>query len=509
MAEEKDRKEKIKDRKDKKEMDLVRAEFAKANETNEKLANMVKNQQLEIKKGHAVMTKQGGMLKQYVEEQSPFLKKAFGFMKERKAGREGGKLKNLISPRTLGPAVLKGLSLGLMKFGVPGAIGAAKMIDVVDGYQEFSAEQRNLQQEQAIDVIKEMTEAKKEKGDIVKALKETGMKSRDVALALEAYGDEMDATLKESMQSGIDTGSSNKEIIDTIREQSETTADVSDDTLNMLIDAQRETTAIIATQNDIHKDKLAFDKEAAQDAQLRWLDEMDLKRDQEDEGSGLFSSLLGGLGLGAGAGGLGGFMGALKKATPLVKGLGQAGLVAAAAWAGWEVGKVLNKGINRLTEFFSGGANSTLGGWFYDLTHPTDGSQKMSEDEYFIKGEGRKLKNQAKRAGFKVDAKTTRGEFDEFIKSDKYAKFRQRQLKLDSKKPDRRSEVIRLEKENKRQIQQQKEKDKQDMIQSQSEAIEKVGQNIVVSGGGKSKRIDEINSNADDLLPYIVKGVGN
>ena len=219
-------------------------------------------------------------------------------------------------------------------------------------------------------------------------------------------------------------------------------------------------------------------------------------KDDKKDGGGLFS-------------GLGGMSGALKKAIPLITALGTAGLAAGVAFAGFKVGGEINKGINKMVSFLTGKEGETFGGWLYDITHPDEGGGKrLSGDKAFMRG-GQLYKGlqQAKKAGFKVTAKTTRGEFEEFNK-------KRIEKNLEAKKKASLQEEV--EKADNRVMKAKKaQKDKEMSVferMTDDEAIAKITAqalkelNINVGGGGVSK-LDTIPSNSDDLqLAYSAKG---
>ena len=73
-------------------------------------------------------------VKGFIEKESPLLDKTFKFFKE---GKKREKIKAVLQAKTMGPVMVKGLSLGLLKFGFGGALGAAKIFDVTEKFQDY------------------------------------------------------------------------------------------------------------------------------------------------------------------------------------------------------------------------------------------------------------------------------------------------------------------------------------------------------------------------------------
>ena len=84
-------------------------------------------------------------------------------------------------------------------------------------------------------------------------------------------------------------------------------------------------------------------------------------------------------------------------------------------------------------------------------------------------------------------------------------------MKLDTEKKVNREEIVtKIEKDRSVEKNARKEKDKKELQQNMSDTIQKVTQEVLVINTGKTKRLDEIPSNPDDLpLTFITKGVAN
>jgi len=59
--------------------------------------------------------------------------------------------------------------------------------------------------------------------------------------------------------------------------------------------------------------------------------------------------------------------------------LGKAGMVGAAGMAGWEIGSLINAGINKAVQYASDGKNKSFGGLVYDKLHPSS-QQPIQQD---------------------------------------------------------------------------------------------------------------------------------
>ena len=491
-----------------KNLEKALLEFEKSNQNVEKLANIVKKQQLDVKQGQAQFTEQGGTMKQFLAKQSPLFDKTFSFLKARKEGKEGGKVRNLLSAKTLGPAFIKGLSLGLLKFGVGGAIGAAKIIDVVDSYQDFSKDLEATRKGEFTTIIGDLIENEnKSKKDVRDILKEQGVSNSEIGFAMDAYQDIIDERMKESIQVQIENGKTNDEIRDEIFKGNDPENQEIDDQSTMaLIEEQRRTSEILETQNDIIKNTLEFQKQEAQNDDFRWK----LMRDKEKEDTqddGIFGSLLSGLGdLGA-MGGLGGIIGGFKssllKAAPLIAGLGAAGLAAGTAFLAFKAGGAISKGIDNFTQWLTGDKEATLGGKIFEMFDIKD--KKIVQDKFFATGQGKRSLKQAKKLGFKVTGQTTGQELQDFL-----SQYNEKQREMEVEKLSTSKMILENEKRNqikKEELETEKinnQKKFQVQLEKSVQAQQQAGGTTIIDN---TKRLDEIPTNSDDLtIAFLSKG---
>ena len=506
-----------------KDLEKAITEFKKANELNTRLANNIKKQSVEIQKGKAVKATQQGVLKQFISKKSPILDKTFKFLEQRRSGREGGKLRSVINAKTLAPALIKGLSLGLLKFGVPGAIAAAKMIDLTDDFQEFRKDTESTARETNIELVEQLVKNENKSTDEVKrVLKDNGLKSRDIALVLEGYQDRLDDGLKESIQSGIEAGQTNKEILSEITGQNlemsnmasdtkaivEQATDNSDkviDSNDDLLGEQKNTTEELRVLSLIEQQRLAFEKQVEQNNELRFIKEMDAKREIEepDGGGGFFSSLLGSMfGVGGPGAMMGGFKKSLLRLTPLLAGLGTVAAAAGVAFAAFKIGGKINEGINSLVETFTGEEGATAGGKFFDVI---DGATKRMKDFF---GVGEKAEDvlseralaQARERGF---TGTSGEDIRKFIEAER--KQRLEMIKEEPKSAE--IETLKTEIKNKQRLDDERKRSEDRAFQEKliQESGEQTRQQIMVID--TNKRLDKIPANTDELpLAFMAKG---
>lgn len=440
---------------------------------------------------------QKSYLKGFVEKESPLLGKTFKFFKE---GKKREKLKAIFQAKTMGPVMVKGLSLGLLKFGIGGALGAAKIIDVADSYQDYVKDADAEKKKEMLNLVDELRtgENPKTMDEIREVLKKQGVKSFEMTDIMSEYQTTLDERMKDIVTQGAESGKSSKKV------------------LKELVSKGAIDNKIAIERADIDKKRYELEKQSEQNEQLRHLELVGTGKDEKKDG-GLFS-------------GFKGFKTALSSAIPLIKGLGSAGLVAGAAFAGFKLGGEINKGINKMVSFLTGTEGETFGGWLYDVTHPDEkgggfGKKLSGEKAYARGGMNYDALQRAKKAGFKVKADTTTGDLLDFNRKRADAIREQqaveRQKTKETKKtviaakekPSLQKEVAKAE-TNK--IKAEKERKDKEMSVfekfTDEEAIAKITaqalkeMNINVGGGGSSK-LDKIPSNSDDLqLAYMSKG---
>ena len=125
------------------------------------------------------------------------------------------------------------------------------------------------------------------------------------------------------------------------------------DYLDLMVDVQKEGNQVAVDRENTDKKRFELEKQVEQNTQLRHLDLMDANKDKDKDSGGVFGGLLGGFK---------GFKGALGKATPLIKGLGKAGLVAGTAFLAFEAGGKISDWIDKATEKITGEEGATAGG---------------------------------------------------------------------------------------------------------------------------------------------------
>jgi len=479
-------------------------QYKKSTEASNQLTNLVKKQQIEIIKGQSQIVKQGSTLKQFVAKQSPLMAKTFQFLKARKEGKEAGKLRSIFNLKTLGPTLIKGLSLGLMKFGVGGAIGAAKIIDLTEQFQEFRKESEDNQREAAIGIIDQLMKDGKTQEEVINQLKKDGLKAREANLTFEAYRDSLDKQIVEQVKQGDIEEDKDDAVIEIQKESIEASikaSDIIDEALNLLLFEQEETTKELQLQRVTAEKRLELEKQIEQNEALRHTELMDSRKEVSEESGGFFSSLLGSFtGLKKGFGMLGGIV---TKIGGLITMLAPVVAVAATAFIAYKVGGFINKGINKVVEFFTGTKGETLGGLLFDFLHPSVESRKIAQDKFFATREGQKILKTAKEKGFKVTATTTRKELDDFLLE--YNK----QLRAEKQKT-RTQEINQIEKINKKKLtEERKNRREEDRIFQEkilTERNESLAANININQNNGT-RLDKIPANSDDLqFALMAKG---
>ena len=451
------------------------------------------------KKIKALAKTQKSSMKGFIEKESPLLDKTFKFFKE---GKKREKIKAMLQAKTMGPVMVKGLSLGLLKFGIGGALGAAKIIDVAESYQDYVKQADSEKKTEMLGLVDELRtgENPKTMDEIKEVLKKEGVNSLESANIMEEYQATLDERMRDIIAQGRENNTDSKKM------------------LGELVEKGVVANEIALERAETDKKRLALEKQAEQNEQLRHLELKDAAGGKDKEDGGLFGGIKG----------IRGFGGALTKAIPLIKGLGTAGLVAGAAFAGFKVGGEINKGINKMVEFLTGEKGQTFGGWLFDITHPGDaGGKKISEEKAFMRGGALyDVLKKAKKAGFKVRADTTRGELEEFNRKriEEGKAVQKRKKEADKKKvvtevkakASLQKEVAKAEDQKIKAKKAQKEKemavfekmsDKEAVAEITAQALKEL--NINVGGAGTSK-LDTIPSNSDDLpLAYSAKGSGS
>jgi hypothetical protein len=499
-------------------------------------------------------------LKGFVEKESPLLDKTFKFFKE---GKKREKIKAILQAKTMGPVMVKGLSLGLLKFGIGGALGAAKIFDVTEKYQDYVKDADAEKKQEMVNLVDELRSGENPKTmeEIEKTLKKQGVKGFELTAIMKDYSKILDDRMREVVTQGLESKKETNSILselvekgviskgdlkaqedvklkvqkakkkqipatkveqktsDTLQKLTNVTGVVGDENkeklveiaqaidknryeivnvqeyLNLMVDTQKDSNKVAIERATIDDKRLNLEKQVEQNDQLRHLELMKAGEDGGDGKGGLFE-------------GFKGFKTALSSAIPLIKGLGTAGLVAGAAFAGFKIGGEINKGINSMVSFLTGKEGDTFGGWLYDITHPSEDRVEVeakagkkttgviAEMNELRKTFGSGFQRKLKARGY--TGPMTRKSVTEFFESQKKPSLQKEVEKAEATK-------IKMEKERK-----QKEmaifermSDEDAISAITAKALAEMNINV---GGGVSK-LDKIPSNSDDLpLAYAAKG---
>lgn len=468
-----------------KQLDKVFNEIQKNVVSTQKLANVIEKREVVVKEGQAKVLKQGSTLNQWMTKESPLLGKTFKFFKE---GKKRDKIRSIFTAKMIGPAVVKGLSLGLLKFGVGGAVGAAKMYDLVDSYQEFAKGAEGERKEQMNKAMDEMRSGENPKTmkEVEEILKKQGVEGRELRDVMDSYQETIDKRLQDIIASGLEEGKSRDAILKEINEKA---------AFDNKIGIERATT---------EKKSLELEKQTEQNEHLRHLERMDVEAGSKEETGGIFSNLLGSFK---------GIKGAFGKGVGLLSTLSTALVpvlaVAGTAFLAFKAGGVINEQINKLTGWFTGKEGDTLGGWLHDAIsgEKKPEERKISEDKFFATKSGQRVLKIAKKHGMEITAKTTREDVEKFIRE------RNKAVVTAQKKPSLQKEVAKAEASKIKAEKEGKEKEgKVTFTQSDEAAIAKItaqimrnmNMNVAVPA---SSKLDKIPSNSDDLqLAYMSKG---
>lgn len=565
-------------------------------EPNEKLVSVIKelNKTTESKLGE-LAKKQTGTLGGFIKEQSPLLDKTFKFFK---GDKKRERLKAMVSAKTMGPVMAKGLSLGLLKFGIGGALGAAKIIDVAESFQDYTKQADADKHEKALDLIDELRtgESPKSMEQIEGILKEQGHGDLARHDIMKAYNTTLDERMKDIVIQGIESGKDTQSILKDLVESggvdkqdiqkqeniknklaktkkaqipvSKTEEKVSgtlekltnitgitneehkqklieianaidknkleivgvQEYLDLMVDTQKNNNEISLERATTDKKRLEFEKQVEQNEQLRHSERMDLERDKEDKGGGIFGGLLAGLiGLrGAFTAGLGALTTGATAMGGVATALAPVLAVAGTAFLAFKAGGLINDGINKMVNFVSGKEGETLGGILADsLAGVTDRERKEEEAKggrysravqkdlsVLMKGYGVRSKSALEK---KFKERGYEGPLTTEAVSEFEAKQRKKQLEV-RERVSNKKEIEKAEANKLKAAKEAKEKELSVFERySDEDAINLLTQKIMdeinkggAGGGGATapaSRLDKIPSNSDDLqLAYMSKG---
>lgn len=418
--------------------------------------------------------KQGSMLKGFVEKESPLLHKTFKFFKE---GKKREKVRAALQAKNMGPLLIKGLSLGLLKFGVGGAIGAAKLFEVTESFQDYVKQEDADKQQQMIKMIDELRTGENPKtiDEVKDILKKQGVSGLAFDKVMKEYQELSNSRMNEIVAQGKEDGTKTDDIIKKLIES------------GVII---KQDTEISLEKADIDKERLELEKQVEQNEQLRHLERMDAEKDrQKDEGGdgGIFS-------------GLKGMKGKLAGLATGLTALGPAVAIAGTAFLAFKAGGKISEWMDALTERITGEEGATAGGKIFDFFKGKD-DKKISEDEFFTTQSGKNVLKSAKGKGFKVDAQTTREELDSFLRQQNTLAVKERES-------------------NRRQIEEAEAKKDEKIAEETTggaaskavtaEIVQELLKNLQINVNATSphaRRLDSIPSNSDDLqLAYMSKG---
>lgn len=493
--------------------------------------------------------KQESFLKGFLKEQSPFLEQTFKFFK---GDKKKERIKSMLSAKTMAPLMAKGLSLGLLKFGIGGAIGAAKLIDVTESFQEYTKKSDVNRREQSLALIDELKTGENPKSmeEIEKILKKQGFKDLEVHDTMQEYNETLEGRMKDIISQGIENESESKDVInDLVKSGGVDSHEIKNtikvelvkvqDKLDDLASSQNINNEISVERADIEKKALSFSKQKEQNEDVRHEEMLDSERDNTKDNSSVFGGLLSGL---SGLRGVfkGGFAAIGTIATSmggLLTSLAPVATVAATAFVAFKAGGMINSDIDKMVSFVSGEKGNTLGGIIHDALSDEQGEQAVSKDKFFTTEGGKKVLDVAQRKGFEVTEDTKRKDVEQFlfehnkkIREEKKAETEKEKLKLAEKKPTVKKVIPELVKKtpNKKLIEKaetekkvaekKKAKKGESVFEKYSEeeaiamitaqALKELNINVNTGGGASSpSKLSTIPSNSDDLqLAYMSKG---